>query len=476
MKNITWLKIILVAIIFLLSLGLFIIHYPFFFSFRDYDSFETIIAAKLYNNFSNNQLTLNNFLKSESLYQPPPLIHILQFLYYVCTNTFKGVVFLNLLPVLLISYSMFKIARIISNPQTAILAVFITFSLPSVIYPDFTNCITPQFFLSAIVSFAIYHLIASNYFQKRKNSLLFGFSVGIAALTKITFPLYFIGPLCLSVFYSRSNDRKNSREFRINLALALTVAIFIAGFWYFYNMSTFIDYLHNKLCNNLSSDWSLMLNSLQTIFLSLWEENIERSLSIFFICVISLFILRKLFGKKQKIPHVQARGILIIISSIIITPVLLMFFGDPERFYGSMDFIVIAPFLSFLISEMIFSYKNKYIKNTLLISVVVLGVLNHIHIFPKMKNEIIEGKAFARNSIKLLKIIDKFPYEKKKVLVYTPELSNRFSVVYENLLFFNNWYGNKISSIEYSYFYPIDYHEKKRILWGASPPFAGDEP
>ena len=151
------------------------------------------------------------------------------------------------LPVLLLA--VYGIVKRLWNGRAALLAVFITGSLP-IIYGLATWYIV-ELGLAALTAAAIWALIRSEDFTQTRFVLLFSFICGLGMLQKILFPLY-VGPLAAYFLWRWWTRRRLAKAIGdsaesnfprplVTLASVCLPAFLVAGPWYAYNLRRAVE-------------------------------------------------------------------------------------------------------------------------------------------------------------------------------------------------------------------------------------------
>jgi 4-amino-4-deoxy-L-arabinose transferase-like glycosyltransferase len=132
--------------------------------------------------------------------------------------------------------SVYGIGRQLGGRRVGFLATFVIATLPMI------YAISRYFYielaLTAIVALSIYFLLASEGFESRIASLLFGLSLGVGVLTKRTYPVFVFAPLGVVIVRSsvfRSLKRRVQAGFRLQLKdlfLAIGLGLVLAVAWY----------------------------------------------------------------------------------------------------------------------------------------------------------------------------------------------------------------------------------------------------
>ncbi len=128
-------------------------------------------------------------------------------------------------------------ARLLGLTAAALLALFPMFySMSRYFYIEFA--------LTAMVSLVVYMLLATDGFQHRGVSLLFGLTLGLGMLTKRTFGVFAVGPVLMALLTSGAlaelwrRIRQRPRIYPKSVLLALVGGFALAAVWYLPNRQT----------------------------------------------------------------------------------------------------------------------------------------------------------------------------------------------------------------------------------------------
>ena len=132
------------------------------------------------------------------------------------------------LPILV--FSVYGIGKKLLNRQAGLLAVFILTS-----YPIIFNNLRIYMLdlpLTSMVALGLYFLIASDNFSDRKNSLLFGLSLGLGLLTKFNYIAFIIGPLFFVLYRTFKQKSVLSKRKIKNIVYLAAIAFFLCLAFY----------------------------------------------------------------------------------------------------------------------------------------------------------------------------------------------------------------------------------------------------
>lgn len=113
-----------------------------------------------------------------------------------------------------------------------------------------------DFLLTTLATVSVLVLLKTEQFQRRNMSLVLGLVMGLGTLTKVTFPIFIIGPLLVvgvqlasSIWVRSRTDRGAAhaavRSFGLNIAGAVGVYLLIIFPWYGPNFSATLDYVQS---------------------------------------------------------------------------------------------------------------------------------------------------------------------------------------------------------------------------------------
>ncbi len=142
----------------------------------------------------------------------------------------------NVLYLAVLIGSVYGIGQRLGGRRVGLLAAFVVATFPAIY--ALSRLFYIELALTAMVALSVWLLLASDRFQNRTASLLFGLSLGLGLLTKYTYPVFIFAPLCLVV--ARSKALKGLKDrlragFRLDLRetlLALVIGLALAATWY----------------------------------------------------------------------------------------------------------------------------------------------------------------------------------------------------------------------------------------------------
>ncbi|MBI4846204.1 MAG: glycosyltransferase family 39 protein [Candidatus Omnitrophica bacterium] len=184
----------------------------------------------------------------------PPFFNFFVFLLDFLFGHFyaNAAIFTSTLAFLMLIFLVYKIGEVI-EPKTGLLAAFICSFYPMMYY--ISRHFNIEMTLAAVVCAAVLCLLKTEFFEKRGFSIGLGVMFGIGMLTKETFIVYLVGPLCVTIYFSFNKaERLFWKKRSVNLLLAFLCAFFISLIFYYnkgvyanlFNRSQFIGAVNNS--------------------------------------------------------------------------------------------------------------------------------------------------------------------------------------------------------------------------------------
>ncbi len=165
----------------------------------------------------------------------PPLYYLLEALVLSIFSQNQFLPLLsNLLGMFLLSFCSFGIAAFFMKKEVAVWVGLLTLLFPFVAWTSRLSLLDGL--MAGWVAAAGYCLLKSRWFEGKGWSLAFGLACAAGTLTKWTFPVYLLLPVCFAL--SRSKNRKRAL---VNLMDAAIVAIPIIFLWFLPNLKGLLD-------------------------------------------------------------------------------------------------------------------------------------------------------------------------------------------------------------------------------------------
>jgi 4-amino-4-deoxy-L-arabinose transferase-like glycosyltransferase len=156
-----------------------------------------------------------------------------------------GIFVINSLFFIILLLSVYGIGSKLQNSPSGVLAAFILSMFTGVFAMSRVSMLDLP--LAAMVSLSVYLMLLTKNFTNLKYSLLFGISVGLGMLIKVTY-INFLLPT--AVFYIFQSVVKNLRQnangsiMARNLIICLSCSLLIGGSWYFPNLKGVMQRAH----------------------------------------------------------------------------------------------------------------------------------------------------------------------------------------------------------------------------------------
>ncbi len=171
----------------------------------------------------------------------PPFVSYVSVPFYKILGESKGIAFFVMsIFLLVLVISVYGIALRLYNKKTAILSAFLI-SMSSIVI-HFSRDFMLDLPLAAMVSLAIYLLLASYEFKSTRNSILFGVSLGLGVLTRWTFIFFLIVPFVYSFIKTSKKSPTRSKQIT-NVFLSIFAGIIVSAPWYSLHLIQFISRL-----------------------------------------------------------------------------------------------------------------------------------------------------------------------------------------------------------------------------------------
>lgn len=163
----------------------------------------------------------------------PPFLYMSTVPFYLLFGTeYSSALLVNLLFLLVIILSSFFIGKKLLSIGAGLLAAFTISTVPT--YSFLMRNYYIDLSLCAMVSLGYALLLYTNHFEDLRYSILFGISLGLGMLTKWTYILYLIAPICFSLFVFFKNNSFNPKKYvsLIKVSAFVVVALIISLSWY----------------------------------------------------------------------------------------------------------------------------------------------------------------------------------------------------------------------------------------------------
>lgn len=299
----------------------------------------------------------------------PPLVFIMRIPFFMVWGVSQDIsVFANILFLFILIYFTFLIGRYIGDAKVGLLAAFLVAFYPAVYGFSRTNFVTTP--IAAVVAMSLYFLLRTEYFTRRKYSILLGFSIGLGLLIKWIYAIYVFPSILVCIFKSYQK-RKDFSNTVINLLLSITVGILIALIWYLPNIKHLIPMLFSANYDN--PNWLNFISYLRENPFRLGLFNYamvaERyQLHTFYSLLFIFFLVRYLFSKNNNLRW--------FFSTSLIVPYLIFSFAVVEYYSGELCPRYIVPLYNLfavITTKGVVEIKRKFLKRILVILIILFG-------------------------------------------------------------------------------------------------------
>ncbi len=286
-----------------------------------------------------------NLIKISNYY--PPFIQLLGAVFSLTFGySSENMLFITLFFFILTIVFTYKLALYLSKNENLAFYTALIFSFfPEVI--EQSHVFHLDLPLIALLLSAIYFLLTSELFSKRKNTFLFFLFAGLAQNTKWYGAVYLLLPF-LYVFVpfivKAVKGQIGIKKSIINLFIGSTAVFALCFPWYFYNYADLIKF--SKIFSTAESDDPAGLFSLANLFFYPASILTYQTLFLPFLCMISGIVLM-LFKDRKQFPY--------LVSYLLISPLVFLIIANKNLRYV----LPLAPLFAYFISYFLFALPKK---------------------------------------------------------------------------------------------------------------------
>ncbi len=379
----------------------------------------------------------NNILEKGYIFYNAPLITwIMKGMFYIFGKEYYDliVIFVNYVFFLIPLYFIYKIGTELKDKETGNIAM-ILFALVPAVYGMSRQYGHQDYHIIAGITFNIYCLIKTDYFRNRKWTIWYGISVGLGLMIKDAFLAYFFVPFMYIVIMGLKE--KADREKVINIFISIILGSLIAG-WHYFRPFIIHKILHDPIIETVPV---FAFDSLRITTIGLWEDLLSPPIFIIFVIGLIYFIW-KYKGKYKNI----------ILLWFFVPWLIIMLMPHhklPE--YGA-GFI---PAMILIGAVFISCIDKSYIKKTLILFLIVIGLLQYVDFSYKNLN-------IALFNLNFNKKYDVAYYKKNNRLIEynKKQIENSFNLV----MYLNKKYSKNIFHVLRSHNF-IDYQDVLSVWW-----------
>ena len=234
-------------------------------------------------------------------YYPPLAPVVTSFLYFIFDMSAETAVMSNLIFLLILVFSVYKIGVLILDRSSGLVASFLILLFPLILEHSIIYYLDLP--LTAFTALAVFALLKTDYFRKTRFSAFAGFCFGLGMLTKWTFFFFILGPLFYFIFkafksYYREGKSESffilTKHFK-NILLFIFIGIITFGPYYFPILSQLLKetfkYSHGPLSHG--PDYIISFDSIIFYFTALWKYMITPLGFILFLSGIIFLLISK---------------------------------------------------------------------------------------------------------------------------------------------------------------------------------------
>lgn len=316
----------------------------------------------------------------------PPLIPLSYTLFYILFGPHtKMELITNSFYLAIALCAIYGIARKLYNAQAGFLSAFVFATLPGILMMG--RCTYAEFFSTCLMTTALYWLIKTDFFAKRKYALIFGIFLGLTALTKWSFLPGIIGPVLVTLaagcFFSKRSQTASCPIRAINLSLSISLAAIIACGWYIVCFKSLLWRFKNIPSEANKYPWFLYGDHSNILFEKLTYfplAIINTHAGIFYSAITLIGIIVLWFRWQRNYAHLNNpyfwhAGFFIfwaVIPYIIFTKIGIFF---PSHI------IMVLPVTALAAGTGIAAIRQRLIKTIFILFILVLGILLHLRSF-----------------------------------------------------------------------------------------------
>jgi 4-amino-4-deoxy-L-arabinose transferase-like glycosyltransferase len=162
--------------------------------------------------------------------------------------------YLNVVLVLVASWSLFRVGSAMAGPRAGILAVLFLNTFPLV--AGLSRVVMVEYGLMTLVILSVHALVDWRGGAERGASWCLGVVFGLGLLMKVTFPLYVAAPALIVLGGDVVRHRRVRRELLASLARIAAVGVPIAAIWYSTNWRSVLGFVAQAGYGRLARDYS----------------------------------------------------------------------------------------------------------------------------------------------------------------------------------------------------------------------------
>ncbi len=297
----------------------------------------------------------------------PVLYYVTQPFYLFLGRSAMSAVLVNTLFFVLLIIATYLIGKEMFSDATGLLAAFLVSFYPQVF--GMSRVYTPDFVLTALIAFDVLFLLKSRGFTSRKYSMILGFFLGVSALVKPAFIIFFAGPLLVVLLFalSKSGWRVTGAQ-ALNILLVGVISLALWGLWLWSHHDMFLYHARVGVSGS-QQDYSLEWTVVE--ILSYYLKSLFTYQLLYFFG--GLFFLSLPFFFVGDIPP-EKRWLLL---SFFVLPSL--FFAIVVQRDRTLLFLLpLAIGIGLISAAAVVGFRRRYVRAALVVLIVVIGLVQFL--------------------------------------------------------------------------------------------------
>lgn len=297
----------------------------------------------------------------QSIY--PPFVYFVTSIFYFIFGVKEDIPnFSNLVFVIILLLSTFGIGKKLYNDKIGLLSTFFISIYTLTVH--FSRIYDLDYQLAAMVTLTIFLLLKTEYFSRRKYSVLLGIVIVFGLLTKWTFLFFVAGPVLVILW--RALVSKKIYQYRvekikplINFTITLLITLVFSIPWYFKHYKLIFN-IADQARNNIFSVPYENLFSLNNIFY--YFSRLYQSIYLIFFILFILGLIHIIISKKF-------RNLSLLLWFFIPYAIMTFLFSKESRY-----FLPAYPMVAVSSAVFLVSLKYKNLKSILIIFFILFGL------------------------------------------------------------------------------------------------------
>ncbi len=297
----------------------------------------------------------------------PPFFHVATIPFYLFLGLeYDSALMTNIFFLLILIISSFFIGKKLHSSKAGLLNAFIVSTIP--VYSYLMRDYLIDFSLSSMVSLGLALLLYADNFQNLAYSLLFGLSFGLGMLTKWTYALFLVFPICFALFAFMKKNIFENGWYRLlyNILFTLIAASSVMATWYNYARIKILLPMLKTYSSAGILEGDPSFNSLNGLTYYLFAMLSTYSFFYFLLFVVGAVLLIKYYKKREI-------SIMLIFNLLVVYSFFTILSNKDQRYI-----VPLYIFLSSITAVGICLINNKKIRYAVIILVITAGLFQNI--------------------------------------------------------------------------------------------------